>query len=122
MPTILYAEDDKDHRFMMQLYLKNTGIELIEASNGEEALQIIEQQRPDLILLDLFMPGVDGYTLMDSLRANPETKDIPIIVLSAWPKNKLRRAPEEAGAVDFILKPYDPFFLVRIIEKRLAKS
>ncbi len=122
MPTVLYAEDDKEHRFMMQLYLKNTDITLIEASNGQEALQKIQEHRPDLILLDLFMPGVDGYTVLDSVKANPQTKDIPVIILSAWPKKKLRRSPDEAGVVDYILKPYDPFSLVQLIQKRLAQG
>jgi CheY-like chemotaxis protein len=120
MPTILYAEDDSEHRIMMRIILKNTDITLIEAQNGQEALKKIQFQRPDLILLDLFMPRVDGYAVMEALKANPETRDIPIIVLSAWPTKDSRRRSQEAGAVTFIAKPYDPFELVRIVREQLA--
>lgn len=122
MPTVLYAEDDSEHRFMMRLYLKKTNIDLIEASSGQEALQKIQQNPPDLILLDLFMPGVDGYNVMAALKANPETRDIPIIVLSAWPNRQFRKRAEEAGATDFIVKPYDPFALIERIKKQLTAS
>ena len=120
MPTILYAEDDSEHRIMMRIIMKNTNITLIEAHNGQEALQKIQYQRPDLILLDLFMPRVDGYGVMEALKSNPETRDIPIIVLSAWPTKDSRKRSEKAGAVDFIAKPYDPFELVRVVKNQLT--
>lgn len=120
MATVLYAEDDKEHRIMLRFYLKNTGIELIEANDGREALEKIQEQRPDLILLDLFMPKLDGYGVIESLKANPETQDIPIIVISAWPTPKNRKRAEESGVVDFVVKPYDPFRLVEMVKKRLA--
>ncbi len=120
MPTVLYGEDDKEHRIMMRFYLRNTDITLLEASNGQEVLQKIQEHRPDLILLDLFMPKLDGYGVMQALKANPDTKDIPIIVISAWPTGINRKRAQEAGAVDFIIKPYDPFRLVKIIEDKLA--
>ena len=83
MPTVLYAEDDAEHRAMMQVILKNSDITLIEASNGQEALQQVQKQSPDLILLDLFMPKLDGHGVMEALKSDPDTKHIPIIVLSA---------------------------------------
>ena len=122
MPTILYAEDDSEHRTMMRIIMKNTDITLVEANNGQEALQKIQYQRPDLILLDLFMPRVDGYGVMEALKANPETRSIPIIVLSAWPTGDTKKRTKEAGAIDFIAKPYDPFELVRVVKDQLAGS
>ena len=122
MPTVLYAEDDSEHRIMMRLIMKNTDITLIEAHNGQEALQKIQYQRPDLILLDLFMPRVDGYGVMEALKANPQTSDIPIIVLSAWPTKDILRRTKQAGANDFIAKPYDPFKLVEIVKEQLPDT
>ena len=122
MPTILYAEDDSEHRIMMRIIMKNTDITLVEANNGQEALQKIQYQRPDLVLLDLFMPKVDGYGVMEALKANPETQNIPIIVLSAWPTIDTRKRTEQAGAIDFIAKPYDPFELVKVVKDQLSQA
>jgi two-component system sensor histidine kinase/response regulator len=122
MPTILYAEDDNEHRMMMRIIMKNTEFTLVEAHNGQEALQKIQYQHPDLVLLDLFMPRVDGYGVMEALQANPETRNIPIIVLSAWPTGDTRKRTKSAGAIDFIAKPYDPFELVRVVKEQLANS
>jgi CheY-like chemotaxis protein len=120
MPTVLYAEDDFEHRAMMRVILKSTDITLVEASNGQEALQKIRHQCPDLILLDLFMPKLDGHGVMQALKSDPQTKNIPIIVLSAWSTGDNRRRAKKAGALDFIAKPYDPIKLVKIVKDRLA--
>ena len=122
MPTILYAEDDSEHRIMMRMIMKKTDFTLVEAHNGQEVLQKIQYQRPDLILLDLFMPKVDGYAVMDALKANPETKNIPIIILSAWPTVDSRKRTKQAGAIDFIAKPYDPFELLKTIRLFLTNQ
>ena len=122
MPTILYAEDDSEHRIMMRIIMKNTDITLLEANNGQEALQKIQYQRPDLVLLDLFMPRVDGYEVMQALKANPETSNIPIIVLSAWPTKDTRKRTQQAGAIGFIAKPYDPFELVKVVKNQLSSA
>jgi CheY-like chemotaxis protein len=119
MPTVLYAEDDAEHRAMMQVILKDTGITLIEASNGQEALQQAQKQSPDLILLDLFMPKLDGHGVMEALKSDPDTRHIPIIVLSAWSTGDNRNRAKNAGALDFIAKPYDPIELVRIVKNHL---
>ena len=122
MPTILYAEDDAEHRAMMQVILKNTDITLIEASNGQEALQQVQKQSPDLILLDLFMPKLDGHGVMEALKSDPDTRHIPIIVLSAWSTGDNRNRATNAGALDFIAKPYDPIELVRIVKSHLPSQ
>ncbi len=120
MPTILYAEDDSEHRIMMRIIMKNTDFTLIEAHNGQEALQKIQYQRPDLLLLDLFMPQVDGYAVIEALKANSETRNIPIIVLSAWSTVDIRKRIEQMGAIDFIAKPYDPVELVKAVNLLLT--
>ncbi len=122
MPLVLYAEDDAEHRMMMRIIMKSTGITLIEAVNGEDALQKIHEQRPDLVLLDLFMPRVDGFGVMEALQVRPEPEPIPIIVLSAWPTGDNRQRARDAGAVDFVAKPYDPVALIDLVKKHLANQ
>lgn len=119
MPTVLYAEDDIEHREMMRVFLKNTDITLVEACNGQEALQKIRHQQPDLILLDLFMPRLDGHGVMEALKSDPETRHIPIIILSAWATGENRKRARQTGAMDFIAKPYDPIELLKLIKNHL---
>ena len=122
MPTVLYAEDDLEHREMMRMALKHTDIVLIEAADGQEALSKIEAQSPDLILLDLFMPRLDGFSVMEAVKANPRIRHIPIIVLSAWPTGDNRKRTRQAGAVEFVAKPYELVKLVTLIRKVLASQ
>jgi CheY-like chemotaxis protein len=119
MPTVLYAEDDKEHRLMMKIILKGQNIVLLEAGDGKEAVQKIKRQLPDLILLDLFMPKLDGFGVMEAVRSTPEIRHIPIVVLSAWPTGDNRQRARKAGAVDFLAKPYDPMQLIYLIKKYL---
>lgn len=122
MPTVLYAEDDKEHRLMMKIILKGQNIVLLEAGDGKEAVQKIKSQLPDLILLDLFMPKLDGFGVMEAVRSTPEIRHIPIVVLSAWPTGDNRQRARKAGAVDFLAKPYDPMQLIYLIKKYLPPT
>ena len=119
MPTVLYAEDDIEHRDMMRIILQDSNITLVEASNGVEALQEVQKQRFDLILLDLFMPKLDGHGVMEALKSDPKTKNIPIIVLSAWSTGDNRKRAQNAGAREFIAKPYDPVELMETVSTYL---
>jgi CheY-like chemotaxis protein len=120
MPTILYAEDDSDHRAMMRLALQHTNFSLIEAVDGEDALIKIFSLKPDIILLDLFMPNLDGFGVMDAVKSNPAAKRIPIVALSAWPTGDNRQRILQAGATEFVPKPYDPFKLIQILQSLLT--
>jgi two-component system chemotaxis response regulator CheY len=120
MPTILYAEDDEGQRSMMRLVLKDLNVLLLEAADGLEALSKIERQQPDLILLDLFMPRLDGLGLLETIKSNPDINHIPIIVLSAWPTGDNRDRARRAGAADFITKPFEPTQLKKAIKKHLT--
>jgi CheY-like chemotaxis protein len=122
MPTVLYAEDDVKHLELMRVILKDTDITLVEATDGQEALQKIQHQHPDLILLDLFMPKLDGHGVMEALKSDPKTKHIPIIVLSAWSTGDNRKRARIAGAKDFIAKPYDPAEVVQVVTSHLGNN
>ena len=122
MPTILYAEDDADQRTMMRYTLQNTNFSLIEAADGEEALVKIFSLKPDLVLLDLLMPNLDGFGVMDALNANPATRKIPVVVLSAWPTGDNRKRIMKAGAAHVISKPYDPIKLIQLLRSLIGAA
>ncbi len=119
---LLYAEDDSEHRMMMRLIIKETNATLVGAANGREALQKIQEQQPDLVLLDLFMPELDGFGVMEALKSNPETRHIPIIIVSACLDAENRKRAIKAGALDFIAKPYDPIELIELVDKHLTSK
>ena len=122
MPTILYADDEQEHRMMMQVIMKNQGFDLLEAANGQEAIEQIRQHLPDLVLLDLFMPMIDGFGVLKAISEDPLTQHIPIIILSAWPTGDNRDRAAKFGASDFIAKPYDPIRLVEVVQQHLPKQ
>jgi CheY-like chemotaxis protein len=119
MPTVLYADDEQEHRLMMQVIMKNEEITLLEAANGEEAIETIKHQQPNLVLLDLFMPRIDGFGVLQAIKSDPKTRDIPIIILSAWPTGDNRERARNFGAVDFVAKPYDPLRLIQLVQQHL---
>jgi CheY-like chemotaxis protein len=120
MAIVLYADDDHEHRVMMHMVLRGQGIILLEAKDGYEAVRLIEQERPDLIILDLFMPLLDGFGVLRIIKAKPSTRDIPVIVLSAWPTGDNRNRAKMAGAAGFVAKPYEPQALTQVIKQTLA--
>ena len=119
MPTVLYVEDDPEHRAMVQMIFEHQNVTLVEAVDGQDAIRKVKEEPPDVILLDLFMPKLDGFGVMRVLQADPLTRHIPIIVLSAWPTGDNRQRAKQAGAADFIAKPYEPRLLVEVINKHL---
>ncbi|WP_432377417.1 response regulator [Duganella sp. P38] len=92
--------------------------EVLFALDGEQALQIAREQRPDLILLDAVMPGMDGYAVVAALRSSPRLQDIPVIFVTALSRPEDETRALEAGAVDFISKPFN----VAVVRARCAAS
>jgi CheY-like chemotaxis protein len=103
---VLIVDDDEDARVLLSSVLMGLGLPHECASDGVEALAQIEERRPGLVLLDLMMPRMHGYDVVSRLRANPETKDIPVVVVSAYPPSEadLNRLP---GVKDIIRKGAD---------------
>jgi DNA-binding response OmpR family regulator len=117
MARILIAEDERDIRELIAFTLKYAGHEVIATSNGEEALQATIQEKPDLILLDVRMPRMSGYDACIQIKANEETKEIPVVFLSAKGQESEVQAGLDAGADEYILKPFSPDqLMVRIQE------
>jgi CheY-like chemotaxis protein/two-component sensor histidine kinase len=104
---LLIVDDDEHGREALGMLLARENYQLAFAANGEEALQIAEEIMPDLILLDLMMPEIDGFEVCKRLRVHPQLADVPIIMLTAITDRKIRLSGIEAGADDFITKPFD---------------
>ncbi len=107
MTTILVAEDERDIRELIAFTLRFGGFEVEEAINGIEAVEKARKLRPDLILMDVRMPKKTGYEACQELKAADETKDIPIVFLSAKGQEAEIKQGMELGAVDYILKPFE---------------
>ena len=104
---ILIVDDKLPNRLVLEGMLRPEGFLLHSAASGQEALAIVAQQAPDLILLDVLMPGMDGYQVVGAIKGNPATKNIPIILITALDDRNARMLGLSAGAEDFLAKPVD---------------
>ncbi|WP_405121245.1 EAL domain-containing protein [Pseudomonas petroselini] len=105
--TLLIVDDEPQVRKLLETLLQHEGYQTLTAGSGEEALQLVAQQPPDLILLDIMMPGMDGYEVASQLKGDETTAGIPIIMLSALSEPSARVNGLEAGAEEFITKPVE---------------
>lgn len=120
---VLLAEDEEDIQKVARMSLQFQGRwEVIVAGNGEECLAKVSTERPDLILLDAMMPRMDGYETCRRLKADPATRDIPVIFLTAKAQESEIRKGLELGAVGYLVKPFDPMRLASQIREILATS
>jgi CheY-like chemotaxis protein len=121
MARILIAEDEKDIRELISFTLKFAGHEVIATANGEEAFNTTLQQIPDLVLLDVRMPRMNGYEACERIKAEPSTKNIPVVFLSAKGQESEIQAGLQAGATEYILKPFSPDQLTERVRVILAQ-
>ncbi len=101
---ILIIEDDQDQINMYRFKFENEGFEFLSARNGKDGLRTAKTARPDLILLDLVLINENGVEVMEKLKANPETKAIPVMILTNLAKKSMEQRSKELGSVDFIIK------------------
>ena len=113
--TILVADDEAVLRALVRATLSSAGYDVLEAADGDEALELARSARPDLIVLDLMMPGKSGLDVLRELRADPELAATPVVMLTARTRAADREAAAEAGADRFLAKPFSPRELVRIV-------
>jgi two-component system cell cycle response regulator DivK len=118
---ILVAEDDEDNRFVMRTLLEMRGYCVIEATNGQEAIEVAAHDKPDLILMDLKMPVLNGLAATRGIRQQ-EARRVPIIALSAYDPSQHRAVAIAAGCDDYVLKPIDYERLENLIESLLAQA
>jgi CheY-like chemotaxis protein len=121
---ILVAEDNDDNRFVMKCLLELRGYKVVEASNGQEAVEVAARAQPDLILMDLKMPVLNGLAATRFIRQHPQARvrPVPIVALSAYPPAQHRPVAIAAGCDDYVLKPIDYDQLEILIESLLANS
>ena len=105
--SALVVDDDRLLLRLIELNLGKTGMKVLLADSGREALRLAQEEKPDIILLDLMMPLMDGYEVMRLLKAADSTKDIPVVMLTAKSSPHDRRRCEEMGAVAHITKPFN---------------
>ena len=119
--SILSVDDERDVTDLLRFHLTRAGYEVFTASSGREAIETIRCHRPDLVLLDLMLPDIDGFGVCEILRRNSATATIPIIILSAWATTDARNVGIDLGALDYVTKPFSPHDLVERVN-RLFRS
>ena len=105
IPRVLIVDDERRNRDLMEVMLSAEGYSLLTATNGEEALAAVANEGADLVLLDVMMPGMDGYQVAAGIKANPATAHVPIIMLTALDDRNSRMHGLSAGAEEFLTKP-----------------
>lgn len=121
MARILIAEDERDIRDLIAFTLQYAGYEVITTANGEEAIAAAKNEIPDLVMLDVRMPRMTGYEVCRVLKSNKKTQHIPIVFLSAKGQETEVKNGLEAGATDYILKPFSPQQLATRVEELLTR-
>jgi two-component system alkaline phosphatase synthesis response regulator PhoP len=117
---ILVVDDEVNITQILEFSIGSEGFEVITAQNGEEAIEKARREQPDLIILDVMMPKIDGYEACRILKANPLTKNIPVVLLTAKGRDIDKRLGMEVGATDYIVKPFSPNRLVERINQLLS--
>ncbi len=120
--TIMVVDDVEDIRSLLHLWLEKQGYRVVEAGSGPEAVQVAEREHPDLILMDISMPGGDGLNATMSIREHAELRDVPVVVVSANGTAYYRDAALAAGCSEYIVKPIDPDKLESILSRLLSKG
>jgi pilus assembly protein CpaE len=120
--TVLFVDDEEHIRKVISTYLDRRGYEVVTAANGEEALRIIAERTPDIVVTDVSMPKMDGFELTRRLRAHPRTASVPVIILSALKQEERILAGYQAGADDYVPKPVELAVLAAKIEAALRHA
>lgn len=121
MTKILIAEDEPDIRDLVAFTLRFAGYEVVTGSNGEEAIELAKQEMPDLILLDVRMPRMTGYDACKIIKTEPGLEDVPVVFLSAKGQETEVKDGMDAGAEEYLLKPFAPDQLTERVRSILAK-
>ena len=117
---ILIADDEQQLALAMKIRLQSKGYQVVTASDGQEALELAEKERPDLIILDVLMPVMDGYSCLRELNTRFGRGEIPIIILTA--RDRMKDLFELEGIADYVIKPFDHDDLLIRIERILKRS
>jgi two-component system, OmpR family, phosphate regulon response regulator PhoB len=114
---VLVVDDEPSVRMLCRFNLLAAGMDVREAVDGREALALIEEEAPDLVLLDVMMPAIDGWEVARELQRDPRTRDLPIVFLTARVERADRQRAADLGAVGYLSKPFDPIALPAMLER-----
>lgn len=114
---VLLADDEEMSRLMMSHFLKSRGYEVLTAFDGLDAVFTAEADKPDCIILDVMMPVMDGFEVARKLKANPETAQIPIVLLSGAADADSREKGRQVGAEEFVGKPFEPLQMAELLAR-----
>jgi DNA-binding response OmpR family regulator len=116
---VLVVDDDAPIRLLCRVNLEAEGMEVLEASDGADGLELARSTRPDVVLLDVMLPKLDGWRVAEALLEDPETGEIPIVFLTARAELRDQARGLELGGIDYITKPFNPVELADLIRKLL---
>lgn len=122
LPTILLVEDFDDTRLMMKMWLVRHGYRVIEAETGEEAIDMAQRELPDLIIMDVMMPGMNGLDATQRIREYQALRQTPIVAVSAYGANEYRSLAIDAGCNEYVSTPFEPDALAELIRNLISKS
>jgi two-component system phosphate regulon response regulator PhoB len=120
--TVLLCDDEEVLRQLVRATLDNGDYSIVEAADGEESLELARRLQPDLIVLDMMMPGRSGLEVLRELRADPETAATPVIMLTARARESDRNEAASAGADRYLAKPFSPLELISVVEELVANG
>lgn len=120
MRKLLIADDEAGIRSLVRMTLESDAYEIIEAADGAEALELARKHHPDLLLLDVMMPGITGLEVCRTLKGDPDTAGITIVMLTARAQDSDREAGRAAGAESYFTKPFSPVALLRKVDEIFA--
>ncbi|MDI6874205.1 response regulator transcription factor [Candidatus Solincola sp.] len=119
---ILIVDDDATMANLLSTVLEFEGFQPLKALSGEEAIRMVKEESPDLVLLDIMMPKMDGFEVLARLRGDPRTEKLPVIMLTACTEDRDMFEGWRRGADEYVTKPFDPHRLVEIIREVLSRS
>ena len=120
--SVLIVDDEPMARTLLRLMLVRQGFDVVEAKDGHDALSKMKEQKPDLVILDVMMPGMDGFTVCTAIRAQPDTADVPVIMLSAKTDMNSVNRGLTSGATKYLTKPVSPEMLIRHVRHSLGEN
>ena len=121
MAHVLVVDDEAPIRLLCRVNLEAAGLEVSEAEDGKSGLAVAREERPDVILLDVMMPGMDGWQVFDELLQDEKTASIPVVFLTARAELRDQARGLELGGVDYVTKPFNPLDLAPMIEDLLVR-
>jgi len=120
--TILIIDDEPEIRALTRMMLERAGYEVLEAANGEHGLELLDKDRVDMVLLDVAMPGMNGWVVCEKIKADEKLRNIPVVMFTVFGSEEDVTQGKKCGADAYIKKPFDMKELLRIVDKLLHKA